>query len=407
MAKTLSLEVTDGSQSIKLKPLKGERHSHRSGERTVLWYRNKLQWLALLLFLFLLFLLQYMSPRATPVYTQKEATFLSNKNSSFLLSVPPYASELGVDVMTELGISREGRVTFSPDSQPFLGGMKVVVINLAHRKDRLNHTVDLLSRLGVRPVDWVVVRPSPAHTACQWLKDMGFENIPITPGKCSELSTYIRIWLNMSSSGASEESRTDEKPVQFSSRFFMIVQDDLMESVPVFKVADTLTQALKYAPMFHALYLQPCADWCFLQQQYDSWKMMYQPLCLGATVFRRDTTKDLVEMLKQIRPNQASAVDSMLAGHVDIVKVGTTFPLFHQEMRLGTDLPHRSWASRKINQSLPQYPCSERSWKAALVTLLFCIVCVSVVFTCHFGKLRSAPCLQRNHAVLKPVAAHD
>eukprot|EP00808_Paulinella_micropora_P001030 g57206.t1 len=275
------------------------------------------------------------------------------------------------------GRAAEARVATGNDTLPSkveggsgLLGLKVVVVNERSRLDRLDSTIAVLNRLGVPPEDWEVVRPTPAGIACALLEYMGFDNVArFSDNKCSLVHTYVRIWQDMNSSEHAQD------PLHYA-----ILQDDVIEAVSANKMRAVLRAALSAAPSFHVLHLEPCADWCFLQQDHGSWKTMHMPHCLGAAIFRRDTAVELPSIIKH---TPASDLASMLSAHPNVRKLGTPFPLFEQyTLGLSSDLygVRASWLQQQLSWLFPQYACAEYSWKAMIVlVLLLSLLAASLV----------------------------
>eukprot|EP00457_Paulinella_chromatophora_P000871 gb/GEZN01000872.1/.p1 GENE.gb/GEZN01000872.1/~~gb/GEZN01000872.1/.p1 ORF type:complete len:1124 (+),score=162.42 gb/GEZN01000872.1/:157-3528(+) len=261
-----------------------------------------------------------------------------------------------------------------------LVGMKVMVINRNTRLDRLDNTIALLNRLGVPPDDWEVVRPTPSGIACALLEYMGFDNVArFSDNQCSLVHTYVRIWQDMNSSVHEPDHM-----------HFAILQDDMIEAVPAAEMRSVLLSALQAAPRFHVLHLDPCHDWCFLQEDHGAWKTMHMPRCLGAAVFRRDTAVELPGIIKH---TPASGLDSMLGAHPHVIKLGTPLPLFQQyTLGLSSDLygVQTSWLQEQINILFPHYACTEWSWKAGVLLSLFLFLLCALLFSqveCLYARL--------------------
>lgn len=231
------------------------------------------------------------------------------------------------------------------------GSMDVFVINLEKRVDRLEHMTQLLKRLNVH--NWTVVRPTPATQACGLLHDLGFHEANMkrfSANKCSVLHTYITLWQQQQKE-RQHASRTKGHDLQH----YVILQDDIVEAMWDLTpnvIADILTRTTRATEhtVYHAIYLQPCADWCFMHQEHGGeYTTLYKPRCMGAAIFRADTAGLIPHMILS-NETTGKGLDSLMTNHPDIVLLGTPVALFKQKFDLGTDLPHPSRFSRLMNQ---------------------------------------------------------
>lgn len=255
------------------------------------------------------------------------------------------------------------------------------ILNLPDRADRREHMLALMESLGVPQDKYEFVTPPDPSIACTAEAWLDGATSALTKGKCSRALVVKQVFDIARARGQD---------------YFFVLEDDIVAASPRVKFNEMLAAFAaagsdgKRPPVFHALFLQPCSDWC-TSLPWGSGRTKRHTHreshshCLGGVLHSSTTSADVIKRITDTwHPGGPQAKSSAAAGlfaEADgIITYALPEPVYAQDSSYGTNLPHASRVARIVNQNMiPQHECEEAVVAtgifvaSSLVALALCI----------------------------------